>query len=247
MAGSLSRGEALVLRHVDYGEADRILSLLTAEHGLQKGFARAARNSRKRFGGALEPFCQVIVHWRPGKGSLWLLQELELLDARTGLRADLDRLALASYGVELAELLLSEGEPHAQSYELLCGFLDYLSSGGDCSVARLLLELRLIYLLGFIPHLLHCSECLTIFFTGPVRFDAGRGGSLCLPCAGAGGLTVGLGTLGTLARSLKVGPRQFSGFRFGSQTRAEAAAMLSQVLARILPREPKSLKFLTPQ
>jgi len=245
---TLYRCDALVMRHVDYGEADRILSLMTAEHGLQKGFARSARKSIKRFGAALEPFCQVVVHWRQGKGGLWSLQELELLDARTGLRTDLERLALASYGIELLELLLEEGEPQPQIYELLCGFLDYLNGGGDGAVARLLLELRLVYLLGYVPHLLHCSECLKIFTADePVRFDAGRGGSLCLQCAGPAGLAVGLGTIGTLARSLKVGHQQFAGFRFGPQTCSEAGAMLSQVLARVLPREPKSLKFLPPQ
>jgi len=246
MAPALFRCDALVMRHVDYGEADRILTLLTAEQGLQKGFARAARKSRKRFGGALEPFCQVVVHWRPGKGNLWSLQELELLDTRLALRTDLERLTLASYGIELTELLLEEGEPYPQIYELLCGFLDYLSGGGELTVARLLLELRLVYLLGYVPHLLHCSECLKIFADEPVRFDAARGGSLCLACAGDSGLEVVLGTIGTLARSLKVGQQQFSGFRFGQQTRCEASLLLSQVLARVLPREPKSLKFLSP-
>lgn len=247
MAAALFRCDALVIRHVDYGEADRILTLLTAEHGLQKGFARGARKSRKRFGGALEPFCQVVVHWRPGKGTLWSLQELELLDARVALRADLERLALASYGLELTELLLEEGEAHPQVYELLCGFLDYLAGGGEPAVARLLLELRLVYLLGYVPHLLHCSECLKIFDDEPIRFDAARGGSLCLACAAGSGLQVGLGTIGSLARSLKVGHQQFAGFRFGQQTCREASMLLSQVLSRVLPREPKSLKFLTTQ
>jgi len=245
MAGPLARCEALVLRHVDYGESDRILSLLTAEHGLQKGFGRAARKSRKRFGAAQEPFTQVVVHWRQGKGELWSLQELELLDARSGLRTDFERLALASYGVELVELLVEQGEAHQRIFELLCGFLDYLNQGGDGQVARLLLELRLVYLLGYVPHLLHCSECLKIFADEPVRFDAARGGSLCVQCAGSSGMEVGLGTIGSLARSLKVGHQQFVGFHFGQQTLAEAAAILHQVLARVLPRTPKSLKFLS--
>ena len=55
MATDVQHGEALVLRYTNYGEADRILTLLTAEHGLQRGFARSARNSRKRFAGTLEP------------------------------------------------------------------------------------------------------------------------------------------------------------------------------------------------
>ena len=244
MAGPLQRCEALVLRHIDYGEADRIVSLLTTEFGLQKGFARSARKSRKRFGSALEPFTQVIVHWRSGRGSLWDLQETELLTSRRGLCTDLHRLALASYGVELTELLLEEGQPQPLVFELLCHFLDYLEQGGDSDVGRLLFELRLVYLLGYIPHLLHCSECLKIFSAEPVRFDAARGGSLCLDCAEPGDLPVDLKTIGSLARTLNVNHRLFDGFSFGATTRKEAGQMLTQVLSLVLPREPKALKFL---
>ena len=244
MSAPLQRCEALVLRHIDFGEADRIVRLLTVDFGLQKGFARAARKSRKRFGSSLEPFSQVIVHWRVGKGSLWSLQETELLNSRTGLRSDLHSLATASYGVELVELLVEEAVAYPLVYELLCSFLDYLAQGGDVDVARLLLELRLVYLLGYIPHLLHCSECLKIFAAEPVRFDAERGGSLCLACAGPTGIDVDLKTIGSLARTLNVSHRQFSGFKFGAITRDEAGRMLGQVLSQVLPREPKSLKFL---
>lgn len=244
MPGRSQHCEALVLRHVDYSEADRIVSLLTAEFGVQKGFAKAARKSRKRFGAALEPFSQVIVHWRSGRGQLWSLQEMELLNSRTGLRTDLKRLTLASYAVELVEQLVEEGQPHLQIYELICAFLDFLEQDGDLDTARLLLELRFIYLLGYFPHLLHCSECLKIFADEAVRFDAARGGSLCLQCAAGSGFAVGLGTIGSLARTLKVTHQQFSGFHFGQQTLLEGGKMLSQVLNEVLPRELKSLKFL---
>lgn len=238
------RCEALVLRYVNFAEADRIVSLLTAEFGVQKGFAKAARKSRKRFGAALEPFSQVVVHWRTGRGQLWSLQEMELLSSRTGLRSDLPRLALASYAVELIELLLEEGQSQPQIYELICAFLDFLDQGGDADVARLLLELRLVYLLGYIPHLLHCSECLKIFADEPIRFDSNRGGSLCTQCASGVGLKVGLGTIGSLARTLKVTHQQFSGFQFGQQTLSEGGLILSQVLNQVLPRQPRALKFL---
>lgn len=244
MLGPAQRCEALILRHVDYGEADRIVSLLTAEFGLQRGFARSARNSRKRFGASLEPFSQVVVHWRGGLGRLWSLQEMELLSSRTGLRTDFARLALASYAVELIELLVEEGESHPQIFEMLCAFLDSLAQGGDAGSIRLLFELRLVYLLGYIPHLLHCSECLKIFADEPVRFDAGRGGSLCLQCAAGGGFEVGLGTIGSLARTLRVGHQEFTGFKFGEQTLNEAGRMLTQVINGVLPRPLKSVKFL---
>ncbi len=240
------RCEALVLRHTDYSESDRILTLFSAEYGLQKGFAKAARKSRKRFGAVLEPFTQAVFHWKEGRGTLGSLQDAELINARLGLRNDLQRLALASYGVELVELLIEEGETHLLIYELLCSFLDFLDQGGEGGIARLLLELRLIYLLGYMPHLLHCSECLKIFRNELVRFDVNRGGSLCVTCAGGSGLDIGLGTLGSLARTLKVPHQQFSGFHLGDKTLNEAGLLLRQVFQHVLPREPKSLRFLSP-
>jgi DNA repair protein RecO (recombination protein O) len=245
MVSHLQSCEALVLRHTNYGESDVILSLFSTEYGVQKGFARAARKSRKRFGAVLDPFTQAIFQWKTGRGNFWLLQNAELLTQRIGLRSDFQRLALASYGVELVTLLLEEGQPHPLVYELLCSFLDFLEQGGNDLSARLLFELRLIYLLGYMPHLLHCSECLKIFDNELIRFDAVRGGSLCLNCAGTSGIPVALGTVGSLARSLNVNHQQFNGFSFGKITLQEAGCILYQVLRQILPREPKSLKLLS--
>ncbi len=245
MAHCPQRCEAIVLRHTNYGEADIILTLFTAEFGLQKGFARAARKSRKRFGAVLDPFTQAVFQWTSGRGDLWLLQEADLVNSRIGLRSDFQRLALASYGSELVTLLLEDEEPHLTIYELLFSFLDYLEQGGQLKIARLLFELRLIYLLGYMPHLLHCSECLKIFSEESIRFDSVRGGSLCLDCAGSMALDVELGTVGTLARSLKVVHHRFNGFQFGEKTIREAGLILDQVLHQVLPREPKSRQFLT--
>ena len=245
MAPLSQRCEALVLRRTYYGESDIILTLFTAENGLQKGFAKAARKSRKRFGAVLDPFTQAIFQWKRGRGDFLLLQDAELLNSRFGLRGDLQRLSLASYGVELISLSLEEGEPYQQIYELICSFLDYLEKGGDELNARLLFELRLVYLLGYMPHLLHCSECLKIFDHEMIRFDANRGGSLCLNCAGLAGVAIDLGTVGSLARTLNVSHMQFEGFSFGPKTLQQAGLILAQVLQQTLPREPKSLKFLS--
>jgi len=241
----ICRSEALVMRHIDYGETDRIVTLLTPEFGMIKGFARAARKSRKRFGVCLEPFSMILIQWRPGRNSLVSLQDAELVDARSSLRGDLQAFALACYGVELVEMLLHEGEPHPEIYQLLQAYLDYLSTNVDYPVARLLFELRLIKQLGYIPHLLHCSECFENFSTGQAAFDPERGGSLCLGCAADRvPFRLNVGTLGSLARSLQTPTALFSGFRFGEKTLSEGSALLDLVLRQVLPRPPKSLQFL---
>ncbi len=240
-----SNTPAIVLRQINYGESDLIVSLLTADKGILRGFARGGRKSIKRFGAALEPFTQVEISWQPGRGDLITLLDAELIASRQGLRTSLDRLALASYGTELLEMLLNEGEGQSQLFDLLRGYLDHLAEQGDPALGRLLFELRLVQQLGYIPHLLHCSECFEQFVDGEIDFDPERGGSLCTVCAaGHSALRVGLGTLGSLSRSLQTPIGQFDGFRFGRRTLEDGSAMLARVLQSVLPRTPKSLAFL---
>ncbi len=236
--------EAIVLRHMAYGEADLIVSLFSRQHGLLKCFARSAKKSQKRFSSSLQPFAQSVFQYRPGRGSLLALVDADLIAARSGLHTNLKTLACASYGVELIELLLVEGDAQEEVFLLLEAFLDFLAADGESEVARVLLELRLIDLLGYLPHLLHCSLCDQILTHELVHFDSLRGGSLCSSCSGSTGLELGLGTLGSLSRILRVPFSQFSGFRFGEQTLNEGRALLSQVLLQHLPREPKSVKFM---
>ncbi len=237
--------DAVILRHLDYGEADRIVTFLTAEHGVMKGFARGARKSRRRFGPALESFASVRLHWSaPRSGAMVSLREAELLDLRTALRADLGTLALAGYGCELLEALLGEGDGHAEAFALLRAFLDRLGAAGAEADARLLFELRLLSLAGYIPHLLHCSECGMVSQEETVGFDPARGGALCAVCAPTPDLRVDRLTLGTLARSLRTPIELFEGFRFGDRTRTQAGALLSAALRRHLHRPLRSIAFL---
>jgi DNA repair protein RecO (recombination protein O) len=241
----LHSSEAVILRHLDYGEADRIVTFFTAEHGRLKGFARGARKSRRRFGPALEPFARVRLYWsEPRAGELVTLKEAELLDLRAGLRADLAAIALAGYGCELVEALLGEATDHPRAYLLLGAFLDCLAEAPVAPESRILFELRVLALAGYTPHLLHCAECGSALQPGAVAFDSGRGGSLCRPCAGGAPLRVDLLTLGTLSRCLKAPLDLFTGFRLSPRTLGEAGPLLADALHRHLNRPLKSLVFL---
>ncbi len=237
---------AIVLGHVDYGEADRIVTVLTPDHGRLKGFARGARRSRKRFGAALETFAEIRLHWaaRSG-GELVSLREAELVSLHLGLRRDLDTLALAGYGCELTEALYDEAVGFAEAFGLLRAFLGHLDSQGNSAEARLLLELRLLALAGIIPHLQHCAECHGALPDGPVGFLAERGGSLCPACGGANvPLKVDRLTLGSLGRLLQTPAERFDGIRLTPRTLQEGSALLTDALRGHLRRPIKSAAFL---
>lgn len=237
---------AIILRHVDYGEADRIVTALTPDHGRIKGFARGARKSRRRFGAALEPFAEVHLHWVPRSGGeLVSLRAAELVSLRTGLRRDLETLALAGYGCELTEALYDEAVGFAEAFGLLRAFLDHLDTSGASGAARLLLELRLLTLAGIVPHLQHCSACHGPLPDGPVGFSASRGGSLCPACGGDGAaLKVDRLTLGSLGRLLQTPAERFNDIRLSPRTLQEGSALLADALRGHLPRPLKSAEFL---
>ncbi len=237
---------AIVLHHTDYGEADRIATLLTPGHGRVKGFARNARKSRKRFGTSLEMFAEVILQWTVRSGSdLVSLREAELIRLRTGLRRDLATLALASYGCELTAALFDETVGAAGTFVLLQAFLDHLDERGSSVEARLLLEMRLLSQAGYIPHLQHCAMCDAALPAGAVGFCARLGGSLCDSCGGRGAdLRVDRMTLGTLGRILQTPVDLFDGIRLSPLSRSEGLAVAAQALRCHLPGPLKSQAFM---
>jgi len=246
MSGPVASVEAIVLRQTDYGEADLILHLLTRSHGRKAAFARAARRSRKRFGAAVTQFATAQMQYVAGRGGMLQLQDADLLVARSALEKNYDALVLASYAVELIEVLLGEDEANESAYVLLSAFLDYLPNCADLATARLLFELRFVYLLGYVPHLLHCSHCLQVFSKeDKLWFDASQGGALCAACHGDSGMAIHLQTAGSLAKTLAVDFKIFAGFKYSDLTLRESLHMLQQVYQQILPRQLKSAQFIS--
>jgi len=237
---------AIVLHHTNYGEADRIVTLLTPDYGRIKGFARSARKSRKRFGASLEMFAEVILHWTQRPGSdLASLREAELVRLRTGLRRDLETLALAGYGCELTGALFDDTVGAAETFTLLQAFLDHLDDEGFSAEARLLLEMRLLSQAGYVPHLQHCALCNAALPSGPVGFSAMRGGSLCDACGGrTADLHIDRMTLGTLGRILQTPVDRFDGFRLSPLSRFEGLAVAADALQCHLPGPLKSQSFM---
>ena len=237
---------AIILHHTNYGEADRIVTFLTPEHGRLKGFARAARKSRKRFGAALEPCAEVKLHWTArGSGDLVNLREAELVDLHSGLRRDLETLSLAGYGCELADVLFDESGVGVEVFQLLQAFLNHLDTEGYSVEARLLLEIRMLSVAGYLPHLQHCADCFGPLPNGAVSFSAALDGSLCPDCdAGRATLKIDRMTLGTFGRIMQTPLTSFADFKLSPLSRKEGQLLLSDALRCHLHRPLRSLEFL---
>ena len=178
--------KGLVLRATETGETDYILTVLTAERGKLAVIARGARRRNSRLAAACQhlAFSELVLYRRR---DWYMLDEASTLALFDGLRADFERLALASYFAEMTETAAGEELPSAEILSLLLNSpyaLDTL--GKPQPLVRAAFELRLLALSGYEPLLSECALCGRPEPVEPV-FDALRGIVLCKGCAGPGG------------------------------------------------------------
>lgn len=175
------RVEAVVLRHSDWGEADRLLGLYTREQGKLRAIAKGARRLRSRKAGHLEPFTRVALLLARGR-DLWIVTQAEAVETYQPLREDLLRTGYAAYVVELLDRFIYEEGPNRALYQLLVDTLQRLAGEEDVFTAVRFYEIRLLDLLGFRPELFRCVQCRTEIQPVDQFFSAAQGGVLCPRC-----------------------------------------------------------------
>jgi len=175
------RVEAIVLRHSDWGEADRLLSLFTHEEGKLRAIAKGARRLRSRKAGHLEPFTRVKLMLAHGR-DLWIVTQAETVAAYLALREDLERIAHASYAVELLDRFTYEEGANRPLFDLLAITLQRLNEGQPPFTLLRYYELRLLDLLGFRPELFRCVGCGDEIQPQDQFFSPLLGGVLCPRC-----------------------------------------------------------------
>ncbi|MBK5274729.1 MAG: DNA repair protein RecO [Desulfuromonadales bacterium] len=231
--------QSFVLSTLDFGESDRIVTLFTLEHGRIKAFARGARNSRKRFGPALEPFARIDLQARIKTG-LSSLMQADIISIYPAIRTDLGRIAHALYACELVEVMTPEGHPLPRLYRLLAVYLDRLETEAAIESDRRFFEINLLNILGYRPALETCTRCDTPYgAAGAWQQDGGE--PVCRFCC-AGGRQLSASTLNVLSACLKTGT--FGQIRFPAETLQQAAGLLDEAISTHAGRRLKSLEFL---
>ena len=241
--------EAIVLRTVDYGDADRVVTLLSRERGKVSAFARNARASRRRFGGALEPFTLLHVDAteRGGK-ELLTLDTVSVARGFGGIRADLARIACASYASELARELVRDAEPHEGLFAVLVEYLGLLDAAPARPEALRAFELAALAAAGLMPRLDACARCgAAVEPGGAVPFDPAAGGILCGACAPTGSPAaprLGAATVQALRRLQAGGLAAAERERLAPAAGGEAREALSRFVEHHLGRRLASRRFL---
>jgi DNA repair protein RecO (recombination protein O) len=190
MASRTYTTEAVVLRSLRLGEADRILHLYTLDRGRVGAVAKGVRKTKSRFGGRLEPLSHVELVLHQGKSDLQTVTSVQLLHPHRRAREDYHRLSVGLIGAEAMLRLFSEQEANERAFTALLRFLEVLDET-SCAVERAALhplalsfQLKLLWLSGYLPHLTSCAECGVDDAT-LVGYSPRAGGAVCGGCANA--------------------------------------------------------------
>ena len=183
--------EAVVLRSIRYGEADRVLHLYSASRGRIGAIAKGSRRPRSRFGGRLEPFFRLDLVLHEGRGDLSTVTAADTIDAYPRLRESGTALDAAARACDAVLRLCDSAEANPGAYNLLCRYLSILDgAGADARTAAidgaaglstaLAFRLKLALATGFAPELAACARCGEP--DGLCAFSGPAGGVVCGAC-----------------------------------------------------------------
>lgn len=237
----LYRDEAIVLRTHKLGEADRIITLLTRNHGRVRAVAKGVRRTTSKFGSRLEPFTHVDLQLAEGRNLDIITQAETLTPFSAGLGLDYDRYTSGTVMLETAERLVTEEkEPSLQQFLLLVGGLRAMVSG-DKRPSQVLDSylLRSLSVAGYAPSFDHCARCGDV---GPHRwFNASMGGMVCVTCRVPGSANPAPETIAVLGALLTGDWPMLE--TAGHRHLKEASGLVAAYLAWHLERALRSLAY----
>ncbi|MCB9556102.1 MAG: DNA repair protein RecO [Deltaproteobacteria bacterium] len=236
---------ALLAQSVDYGESDRVCTLLTREIGRVTAFARAARRSRRRFGGALGLFVvgEATLKSRRSGQMLSLERFVVTQDLSVALSRDVVKVAHASYMVELAREVWPEHQREPAIFELLVDALATLARLAPTATLLRAYEYRLLSLAGIVPILEQCARCGGSAIGEGLAINLQIGGVICRDC-GPVGQPVSAALISYLGQLDRDELAQRAADQVDRDTAYTARELLQQVIHGHLGRELKTLKVI---
>ena len=220
MAGTTVKTEAIVLRSIRYGEADRILHLYSRQRGRIGAIAKGARKPRSRFGGRLEPFFRLDLVLHEGRSDLLTVTGVTTVDGYPRLRSSGPALTAGARACDAVLRLLDSAEANPPAYNLLCRYLALLDDPAAQARAAglqtaLSFRLKLALVAGFVPELAACARCGEAEHL--VGFSGAAGGVVCAGC-------------------------EAGSFALGEEAHAFMVAALAQPLSEAPAAEPLALR-----
>jgi DNA repair protein RecO (recombination protein O) len=237
---------ALILKRRDFGEADRLLTVLTPNHGKLDVIAKGARKLTSRKMGHVELFTNADMLIHTGR-ELSVASQASMRDGFDGLREDLTRGALAAYCAELTDRFLSGGDGHdRRAYSLLLETFRRLSTEADVRLAVRYFELHLLDVAGFRPELAHCVISGEAIQPQDQHFSFTEGGVIApgyVPSSRAGIVALPMLTLKLMRFMQRSAYEQVVAASVPQAVVDDVERVLSGYIAFLLERRPQSAEF----
>ncbi len=253
---------ALVLGKQDYRDTSLLVEFYTREYGKVKGIIKGIRDGRERYGSTLEPFSlnEILFYKRKRGGDLHQITQVELVDLFPQVREDLERLAYASYFIELIDELTETEEPGPDIFQLMLDLLSFLASGASAKRAARIFEIKFFELLGLMPEIKACVICRADL-PDPAFFSVKQGGIYCKACsvkalgsfsreegatiASTGvGIPVSRGTINFLEHARRAAVKDLYQVKVSQEVGAELEKVLRRFVDFHLQRKLRSVTFL---
>jgi DNA repair protein RecO (recombination protein O) len=239
---------AVVLRRVDVGEADRILSLLTAERGRVEVRVPSARKSRKRFGG-VDLYTLLDADIDDSRRRL-RLRGASVVASHPGIREDIVRLALAGHVAELTGQAAAEEQESPELLRLAVAAFTSLDVPAGVDVggrgwARAF-ELKLAHVVGVRPSLLQCASCGASIDSGTTGWSPVHGGVLVGDCRrlDPNATIVSRSTLRTLHTALHLPLAEQATVDWSGPVAGEARTAMIRYIEEHVGRRSRAREFL---
>ena len=234
-----------MLKHADFGEADRLLTVYSREAGKLRALAKGARKPRSRKAGHLEPFTRVSLLVATGR-SFHIISQAETIDANAAVSQDLVALGYASYIVELLERFTPDEDQNQALYRLLRDTLGRLATENDPELVVRYYEMRLLDQVGFRPQLLNCLGCGAEIQAEDQYFSIQQGGILCPSCGRRvpAARPISLAALKVLRHLQRSSYAEAARAKPNKSTHAELETLMNHYLTYLLERGLNSPRFL---
>lgn len=237
--------EAIVLKRMNLGEADRILTLYTSNLGKFSAIAKGVRRPKSKLGGHLGLLCHSSLMLARGQ-NLDIITQSETIFSFLPLRSDLWRSTLAIYAAELVDQFTAEHVENHPVYKLLLNTLHWLCDTQDGELTLRYFELNLLTHLGYKPELYQCLGCKSALEPTTNFFSPASGGVLCPRCRENEPLArpISLNALKVMRFLASSDYTRASRLRLSSELTRELESLMRHYIRHLLEREVKSVEFL---
>lgn len=236
---------AIVLRRIDLGEKDRILTILSREHGKMSAVAKGARRPGSKLGGASEPMTYSRMFLSSGR-DLDVLTQAEVKESFPNAKSSITSVAYGVYMLELADRFLEDHQPNPDLFDTLLSAMYVLESGTDPEITGRYFELQLLSILGYDPHYDTCLRCNRDIAGGRMAFSPSLGGVICDQCGNPPTDVIWVSTAAaSYVRALRqTQPDLLKNLKMPTGARRDLARMLKWHIRYRLERGLKSVDFL---